>query len=77
MKLILAILFNLLITVYSAAWACPGCAGSMGTNKDKYTVYILMGFIALTYIPFFVLYKMIYKFRKKSDQLDMDHVKPA
>lgn len=77
MRQLVALLFCTFITFYSTAMACPGCAGSMGTNKDKYTVYILMAFIALTYIPFFILYKMIYKFRKKQDQMEMKHVDPA
>ena len=43
--------------------ACPGCAGSVNNKADNYTVYILMGFIALIYIPFFMLYKLFFKYK--------------
>ncbi|MCO4792968.1 MAG: hypothetical protein KC493_04610 [Bacteriovoracaceae bacterium] len=66
MKLIKTIIFTLLMFNLDLALACPGCAGSMGNRKDSYTVYILMTFIALTYIPFFIIYKTIIKHRKSS-----------
>ena len=47
-----------------ATIACPGCAGSMGNPKEAYTVFILAGFIALTAIPFWLLYSTIVKYRK-------------
>lgn len=40
--------------------ACPNCAGSENA-QDKYTVYILAAFIVLTYIPFYLLFKMASK----------------
>lgn len=43
--------------------ACPGCAGSMNNQADNYTVYILMGFIAAVYIPFYLLYKLFFKYK--------------
>lgn len=43
--------------------ACPACAGSLQNPKDKYLVYSLMVFIALIYIPFYLLYRTIYKNR--------------
>ena len=43
--------------------ACPGCAGSTDNAADNNTVYVLMGFIALIYIPFFFLYRTIIKYR--------------
>jgi len=55
--------FLILLLINDLVIACPGCAGSMGNKKDEYTVYILMGFIALTYIPFYMLYKMIFKYQ--------------
>lgn len=45
------------------ALACPMCAGSDLNPADKYLVHILGGFIILTYIPFFLLYKMVIKNR--------------
>ena len=61
MKLIVLLLAPLLIDTASA---CPGCAGSMDNPKEAYTVFILAGFIALTAIPFWLLYSTIYKHRK-------------
>jgi len=58
---VLIILLAILIVDY--AFACPGCAGSMGNPKDTRLVYILAGFIALTYIPFYILYRTIIKNR--------------
>ncbi|EQC47069.1 hypothetical protein M899_0210 [Bacteriovorax sp. BSW11_IV] len=43
--------------------ACPACAGSLQNPKDKFLVYSLMIFIALIYIPFYLLYRTIYKNR--------------
>ena len=55
--LILILFFN------NPAFACPGCAGSMDNPGDQNVVYILMIFIALTYIPFYLLYKTVWKYR--------------
>lgn len=40
-------------------WACPGCAGSMDNPKDLTYIYVLAGFIALIYIPFFIIFRVI------------------
>ena len=61
MKYFLALFF---ITFSELALACPMCAGSDTGSKDAYLVYILMGFIALTYIPFYIIYSTIIKNRK-------------
>lgn len=46
------------------AMACPACAASnMDNPQASYMVYILMAFIGLTYIPFYLLYRMVYKNR--------------
>ena len=45
--------------------ACPNCAGSLDDPTTLSTAYILMGFIILTYIPLFLIYRVIYKHRKK------------
>ena len=50
------------------ALACPGCAGSMENPKEAYTVFILAGFIALTALPFWLIYSTIYKHRKLNDE---------
>jgi hypothetical protein len=55
--------FVCLFLLPSLILACPGCAGSMDNPKDKYTAYVLMGFIALTYIPFYIIYSTIIKNR--------------
>ena len=40
--------------------ACPYCAGT-DSGKDQYTLYILGAFILLTYIPGYLIYRMIKK----------------
>jgi hypothetical protein len=37
--------------------ACPYCAGSDGNEGDQYIVYVLAGFIILTYVPFILFSK--------------------
>jgi hypothetical protein len=59
-----------LITILETAHACPGCAGSMNNPKDKYLVYILTAFIALCYIPFFIIYRTIIKHRNFNEQIE-------
>ena len=55
-----------LIFSFSKISACPNCAGSLDDPKTLSTAYILMGFIMFTYIPLFFIYRIIYKYRKKS-----------
>lgn len=43
--------------------ACPTCMGSDPNSNDSRVVYILSGFILLTYIPFYFIYKTIIKNR--------------
>ena len=43
--------------------ACPTCIGSGNNPKAGNIVYILGGFIILTYIPFYLIYRMIIKHR--------------
>jgi hypothetical protein len=57
------LLFVTLLLFADYVLACPGCAGSMGNEKDARLVYILAGFIVLTYVPFYVLYRTIVKNR--------------
>ena len=54
------LLFLLTIFAGQVLVACPNCAGSENA-QDKYTVYILAGFIVLTYIPFYLLFKLATK----------------
>ena len=72
-KLIMKALFMLKIFLFvlmSNAYACPGCAGSMDNPKDSMLVWILVTFIALTYIPFYILYRTIIKNRHLSEQAE-------
>lgn len=57
-------LFAVFLAIFTMgqAFACPMCAGSNNGN-DQYLVYILMGFILLTYIPFYFIYRTIIKNR--------------
>ena len=57
------LIFILSISIGEVINACPGCAGSMSNPKEARIVWILIGFIALTYIPFYLLYRMIIKNR--------------
>ena len=41
--------------------ACPGCAGSMDNPRDLTYIYVLGGFVALIYIPFFIIFRVINK----------------
>lgn len=63
-----------LILLSSKIMACPGCAGSMENSKQANLVPILIVFIALTYVPFYLIYKMIIKHRNfhqaLSDELE-------
>jgi hypothetical protein len=52
-----------LLLIQSPVLACPACAGSLSNPRDNVIVYILMAFIGLTYIPFFILYRMVIKHR--------------
>ncbi|MFG1500597.1 hypothetical protein ABMA70_10365 [Halobacteriovorax sp. XZX-3] len=56
----------ILVLFSDYVFACPGCAGSMDNPKDARLVWILVTFIGLIYIPFFILYKTIHKYRKNS-----------
>lgn len=53
-----------------AAMACPSCVGSMDDPKSGNIVYILGGFILLTYIPFYLIYKTIIKNRHFNNQVE-------
>ncbi len=63
------ILFFLLISFSQTLLACPYCAGST-EGGGKYTVVILSVFIALIYIPFYVLFRMAAKQGGKSTKED-------
>ncbi len=63
--------FFLALFTWGQAMACPMCAGSSGGN-DQYLVYILMGFVALTYIPFFFIYRTIIKNRNPDVPADSE-----
>ena len=56
-------LMMILLSFPQVILACPGCAGSTNNEADNYTVYILMGFIIAIYIPFFLLYKLFFKYK--------------
>ena len=75
MNQLLAKLFICFLFILETAQACPGCAGSMNNPKDKYLVYILMAFIALCYIPFYIIYRTIIKHRNFNQQIE-DAAKP-
>ncbi len=57
------LLFFLFLTA-AEVMACPYCAGASDAS-DKNTWWILAVFIALTYIPFYLLFKKAFKKRNK------------
>jgi len=58
-------LFSAMALFSSKAMACPYCVGS----EDDYTAYVLMAFVAFTYIPGFFIYRLIKKVRKIEKEL--------
>ena len=62
-KIYFALIFLVPITV----WACPNCnTGVADANKPPYTIIILGLFIALTYIPFYILFRAAKKYDPKN-----------
>jgi hypothetical protein len=59
-KLILS--FSLLL-MSELIFACPGCAGSLNNPYDKNVIIILGIFILLTYVPFYLIWRLIIKNR--------------
>lgn len=55
-KLFLSFFF---FTLSLVAWACPGCQGGVNENRKEYTFIILGAFIALCYIPMYLMYKNV------------------
>ena len=55
----------------SKAMACPACVGAVQGSEDDYTAYILIGFIAFTYVPGYFIYRIIKKAKKVEKKLEM------
>ena len=56
----------LLLVFTVTAWACPGCdSAAAAKNQPPYTLYILGGFILMTYIPFYILFRATKKYDPK------------
>lgn len=70
MKIIKMISALLMLIMTEAILACPSCMGSMDDPKSGNLVYILGGFIILTYIPFYLIYKTIIKNKNFNQQVD-------
>lgn len=55
----------LLLSLYSwTVWACPNChetVSKAAASKPPYTLIILATFIALTYVPFYLFFRVIKK----------------
>ena len=70
------VLFMALLS--SKAMACPYCVASVQGSEDDYTAYILMGFVAFTYVPGYFIYRLIKKAKKVEKNLEMaSKVKPS
>jgi len=64
-------IFLLFILFYQAnLWACPTCAGSGNNKADVNTVIILGCFIILTYVPFYLIFRLIKKYQHFSASAD-------
>ena len=57
--------------ISSKAMACPACVGAVQGSEDDYTAYILMGFIAFTYVPGYFIFRIIKKSKKVEKNLEM------
>jgi hypothetical protein len=44
--------------------ACPYCAGTVVGSKDDNTMYFLGAFVIFTYIPGYLIYRLIKKYQK-------------
>ncbi len=58
-------IFSLILLGSNLVLSCPYCAGSSENPQDKYLFYIITIFIILTYIPFYLIFRMGKKFAKK------------
>ena len=58
-------IFSLFISLFIQmnVWACPTCAGSGNNKADVNTVIILACFILLTYVPFYLIFRLIKKYK--------------
>jgi hypothetical protein len=63
-----AIWITFLYLISQVIYACPTCVGSGNNPKAGYITYILSGFIVLTYIPFFLIYRTIIKHRNVNNE---------
>ncbi|MBH48124.1 MAG: hypothetical protein CME71_08135 [Halobacteriovorax sp.] len=71
MNKVIALIFSAFM--WGQAFACPMCAGSKTSEADQNLVYILMIFIALIYIPFFIIYRTIIKNRHPNIPADSEN----
>ena len=60
---IYSVITFMIFTYADILLACPGCAGSTNNQADNYTVYVLIGFILAIYVPFYLLFKTVFKYR--------------
>ena len=70
MRLFKALLASVFFSLHGACDGCPSCMGSMDDPKSGNLTYILSGFIILTYIPFYFIYKTIVKNKDFNKQVD-------
>jgi hypothetical protein len=45
------------------SFCCPACAGTLNNPNDKYVLLVIGIFIAFTYIPFYLIWRLIIKNR--------------
>lgn len=53
--------------------ACPYCAGSTQGGKDSNTTLVLALFIACTYVPYYIIFRLIKKHRALNHAISETH----
>ncbi|MDA9189454.1 hypothetical protein N9O57_00590 [bacterium] len=57
-------ILSIFFSFSSSLMACPACVNSMGSEKELYVVYVLGIFILLCWLPMWILWRTILKYRK-------------
>ena len=60
------VLTFIIVLLPALAWACPNCHALADNSKPPYTLIILGIFIALTYIPMYILFRAFKKYDPKN-----------
>lgn len=64
------LIFTFSLFFVSDLLACPYCAGSTQGGKDSNVTLVLALFIVSTYIPYYIIYRLIKKHRALKEAHD-------